>query len=186
MNNSTRARTLKVISVVFLSLPLSVGLVSLAPSRSAAAGPTVTSTRIPISGSVYEPQTGSSVNLSGSLHIVTRFVPQSDGSAQVTAYANLPSADVVATANTGISYIALGAANGSVINATPPDPCTILLSSGFMLMIPGNPVIPGNPITPVQFGLKLKLLFDASGNLITNDFCGPESTDCSTAQVNIN
>ncbi len=175
---------------MFLSLTLSVGLVSLS-SPSAAAGPTVTSARIPISGIVNDPQTGSSVSLSGSLHIVTRFSPQSDAiTAQVTTYANLPSADVVATVtnNAGISYIALGAANGSVIipyqPGHPPDPCTVLLSSGFMLMIPGNPIIPGNPVTPVQFGLKLTLLFDSSGNLITNTFCSPDNPDCgSTAQV---
>ncbi len=106
--------------MILLSLGLSVGLINVSLSRAGAEGPVTSDALIPFTGAIFDSQTNSNITLNGCLQIVSRWRRQSSGDIQITAYANLRTADVIASTDTGFSYIALGAGHTSIRCS---DPC---------------------------------------------------------------
>ncbi len=129
---------------------------------------------MPFSGSLYDSQTNSHININGLVHIVARWRSVSASQMQVDITANLPAAGVTVTTDTGIPYIAAGAGQSSVSFPNDPvfpnDPIRAVVPAFLMVVgsdraLPPSPILPPNPIKPFGIGLQFDLVFSAAGVL---------------------
>lgn len=154
-----------------------------AQSAQAATDSQISSGWMPFTGSLYDSQTNSHINVNGLVHINTRWKSLSASQWQVDVEVNLPTAGVTVTTDTGIPYIAAGAGQSSVFIPTDPlfptDPMRIVVPSFLMVVgseralppnpvLPPNPILPPNPVKPYGFGLQFDLVFSAAGVLDFN------------------
>ena len=159
-----------VTTLIVLVLAFTVSVAGAQPAQAANATQ-VSAGWMPFAGSLYDSQTNSNVNLNGLVHIVARWKPVSSSESQVDIHVNLPAAGVTVTADTGIPYIAYGAARSYGVFLPSGPPIRVVVPSFLMVVgsdraVPPNPIVPPNPVKP--FGLQFDLVFSAAGVLDFN------------------
>ena len=126
-----------------------------APAQAVKPGPpTVSSLFVPIEGDITEPGTTNLVHLTGEVHVLTQVTFSDTGLPAVQIWANLVRVRGTSSA-TGITYLGVGAQNGSWVGTQPGPPTIPEQQFSFTLVSletkPGPPDLPPNPILPVLF-----------------------------------
>ena len=145
-----------------LACAMLVATLALAGSARAGDRVVTTSSVIPLSGSLTDSNTNSTVNLTGWVHVVTHVTSPGDPYLPISidAYVNLPAMDVIAVNQNyaNLRYLAHGAANATALWTDPNQAAVIDLPDGFVVrLVPPNPITPGVPPNPIRFGLRLQL-----------------------------
>ena len=170
---------LHVNAVALLVLAFAISSAGARPAQ-AANGSQISAGWMPFAASLPS----SNIHINGWVHILTHWQSVSDSEVQVDIFANLPTAGVTVTADTGISYSAFGAGQSSILFPNDPvfanDPLRVVVPSFLLVavgsdrplppnpILPPNPVLPPNPIQPYGFGLHFDLVFAAAGVLDFN------------------
>lgn len=171
-------KLLQIGAAALLILAFTLGIAGAQPAQ-AAPSVKVSSGWMPFSGSLYDSQTASNINLNGLVHIVIRWKSESSDQTQVELSANLPASSVTVTTDTGIPYSASGAGQSSVLFPNDPlfptDPVRFYVPSFWLVtvgedrplppnpVLPPNPILPPNPVQPFRFAMQFDLVFSAAG-----------------------
>jgi hypothetical protein len=142
----------------YLSWLISIAVLLMAASPSMGA-PLTSSGIVPLTGTVYDPTTGSQVTLNASIHLVTEVEPGQPN--VVTVFADLPG-DSGTTADTGLPYQAFGRGHILVVTddlSAVPSP-TI---TGFNLT-----TVPPGPNGYRPFAIQVHLGLTPEGALNTS------------------
>jgi hypothetical protein len=125
-------------------------------------GPTqVSSLFVPIEGDITEPGTTNTVHLTGEVHVLTHVTFSDDGVPSVGIWANLVRVRGTSSA-TGITYLGVGADNGSWVGVQP-GPINIP-EQEFSFALISLEISPG----PIQLPVFLRnFVFGADGELQT-------------------
>ncbi len=155
-NLSRRSRASAMILAACVGLLLSVIGVGAA---GAASTPATDSRQIAFAGSAYLPEANETVDLAGSLHLVTRLTGSEQTGWTLYWRANLDNTTGTGQ-TTGTGYVGSGADKGTVTLPPGPPVRSSPLQATFTLLPPGPPTHPPSPIR-----LAVHLTYNETGQL---------------------